>query len=195
MVQPTTKSSNDLKKHMTSELTKVIIFLESIGLTVKIHVGAHGFLDGVRIEQGILLVDPACKTSSLLHEAGHISCVPSRFRGYMSDDLDHGITRMLDEVRELGLEADHPLERAALQCSDVEATAWAWAAGNQIGLEPEQIIQDDEYEGDGAEIRLMLQSKRYLGINGLARSGMCRFGRWYPPEMCYPNMILWLQNV
>lgn len=74
-----------------------------------------------------------------------------------------------------------------------EATAWAWAAGVSIGLKPGQIIQDDEYDGDGASIRSRLQANQYAGINGLAHAGMCKRGAWVPPEARYPNMTAWLQ--
>lgn len=178
---------------MNSDLVKVITFLQSIGMEIDIRGGASGFIDGVRIENGRLLVDPSCRASGLLHEAGHIACVPDRFRGYMSDNLAKGMRRMMTELQQMDLEPDHPLERAAIQCSDPEATAWAWAAGIAAGLEPEQIVQDDEYAGEGASIRMMLQANQYAGINGLAHAGMCKRGNWVSPEVRYPNMTRWLQ--
>ncbi len=178
---------------MNSDLVSVIEFLRSIGLVVHVQDGACGFIDGVRIESGRLIVGPSCRPSGLLHEAGHVACVPARFRGYMGDNLAHGMQRMMIALREMELEPDHPLERAAIQCSDPEATAWAWAAGVSIGLEPKQIIQDDEYDGDGAGIRTMLQANQYVGINGLAHAGMCKRGAWVAPEARYPKMTTWLQ--
>lgn len=124
---------------------------------------------------------------------GHLACVPARFRGYMSDNLASGMRRMLNEIEQMMLEPDHPLERAAIQCSDPEATAWAWAAGMAIGLKPEQIIQDDEYSDSGASIRFMLQQNQYRGINGLSSAGMCKRGYMTPPELRYPVMTNWLQ--
>lgn len=54
---------------MSQPLVKVIDFLRSIGLEVNIVEGAKGFIDGVRIESGKLLVSPECRPSGLLHEA------------------------------------------------------------------------------------------------------------------------------
>ncbi len=182
------------RNRMQSDLMVSINFLERIGLGVKLQEGVSGFVEGVRIESGILLVDPACRVSGLLHEAGHLACIPTRFRHYMDDNLANGMRRMMSEIRELSLDPDHPLERAAIQCSDPEATAWAWAAGIALGLRFEQIIQDDEYDAGGAGIRMMLIANRYLGINGLAHAGMCKRGYFVDKAECYPKMQCWLQT-
>lgn len=65
---------------------------------------------------------------------------------------------------------DHPLERAAIQCSDPEATGWAQSAGLAIGLVPEIIILDSEYDDSGADVRAMLLASQHVGINGLAHA-------------------------
>lgn len=178
---------------MRMVLARVLDHLRQIGIEVHVVPGATGFVRGCRIVAGALLVDPECAPSAVLHEAGHVALVPARFRPYMSDNLCVGMKRMFVELQEMDLPPDHPLERAALQCSDPEATAWAWAAGKAAGLAPEEIILDEEYGGSGAEIRSMLQANQYVGINGLAHAGMCKRGHWAPPEVRYPNMQCWLQ--
>ncbi|MDK6079752.1 hypothetical protein [Massilia varians] len=178
---------------MKAALTRVLDHLAAIGIEVHIVPGATGFIPGCRIEAGALLVDPECAPSAVLHDAGHVALVPSRFRSYMSDNLGAGMKRMFDDLHEMDLPPDHPLQRAAIQCSDPEATAWAWAAGMAVGLAPEEIILDAEYGGTGAEIRSMLQANQYVGINGLAHAGMCKRGHWVAPEARYPNMHCWLQ--
>lgn len=183
---------NDVTQQIQG-LQRVIDFLRSVGLTVVIEPGANGFVRLVRIVDGCLHVDPACAPSALLHEAGHLAIVPERFRAYMSDNLQAGIVKMFDHIELLDLHSDHPLQRAALQCSDPEATAWAWAAGLACGLTPEQIILDHEYGGSGAEIRSMLLVMRYAGIHGLAHAGMCRQGFLVPKSEHYPAMRTWLQ--
>jgi hypothetical protein len=75
--------------------------------------------------------------------------------------------------RSTSTEPDGDLQRAVLQCSDPEATAWAWAAGQYLGLQPKAIIQDDEYGGDGSFLRLQLATGGYVGINGLSHAGFC----------------------
>lgn len=178
---------------MKIALVRVLDHLTAIGIEVHVVSGATGFVPGCRIVSGALLVDPGCAPSAVLHEAGHVALVPSRFRSYMSGDLGAGMKRMFDELAEMELPPDHPLQRAAIQCSDPEATAWAWAAGTAVGLAPGEIILDEEYGGSGAEIRAMLQANQYVGINGLAHAGMCKRGNWVAPEARYPNMECWLQ--
>ncbi len=121
-----------------------------------------------------------------------MAIVPGRFRSLMSDNLEAGIGEMFQAIAEMDLCPDHPIARAAIQCSDTEATAWAWAVGVTIGLPAEEIIQDDEYDGDGAFIRVCLGANAYLGINGLAHAGFCRVGRSGGLPR-YPKLAFWTQ--
>jgi hypothetical protein len=105
-----------------------------------------------------------------------------------------GLQRMFKEMQGIVLPPDHPLDRAVGQCGDKEATAWAYAAGLAVGLDPADIILDSEYEGSGDEIRMMLSMSQYAGINGLAFAGMCKRGRHVVPEERYPAMQCWLQS-
>lgn len=169
-------------------------FLTSIGLTVKVEDGARGFIEHVAILDGGLRVDPRAPASGLLHEAGHLAIVPTRFRHYLSGDLGQGMKRAFEELNQLGLDPEAPLMRAMLQVSDPEATAWAWAAGKAIGLPDQKIIQDDEYQGEGGFIRFALASNSYVGINGLSHAGFCvpRVNP-YRPLPVYPSLAHWLQ--
>jgi len=182
-----------------AELPRVVEALRQIGLDVRLVLAATGFLDGIRIEGGALLVAPACRISNLLHEAGHLACVPARYRHLATDDIDALVPVMFDDVTRLGVDPDSPLYRAILQCSDTEATAWAWAFGTHLGLEPETIIEDYQYPdedgtGSGAEVRLQVSMGMYFGVNGLASAGFCstnRFGRL----PVYPNLAFWTQEL
>ena len=179
---------------MNKMIKKTVEFLRKIGFEVVYLPGASGFIDGIRIVDGALHVDPQCQPSALLHEAGHLAIIPAEFRSHMNDDLEIGINKMFDEISNRQLDPDHPLQVAAIQCSDCEATAWAWAAGVAVGLKPEEIIQNNEYENTGRDIRMMLQVGKYFGIHGLARSGMCKIGPGSIPEQRFPVMQYWLQT-
>lgn len=144
-----------------------------------------------------MIVDPAVsRPSGLLHEAGHLACVPAEYRHLFSGDVAKGQQLMLDQLEASGADIDSPLYRAVIQTSDPEATAWAFAAGLAIGLKPQQIILDDEYDGEGWDVRFGLSSRRYLGINGLANAGFCctsaRLSA-YTGLPAYPNLRFWLQ--
>lgn len=83
-----------------------------------------------------------------------------------------------------------------MQCSDPEATAWAWAIGKHLGLPDEIIILDSEYDGTGANERLSLGMGAHLGVHGLAHAGFCAASKAYSEitnQPCYPNLAFWLQ--
>lgn len=170
-------------------LLKAAGFCQAIGLEVSWQLGATGFVTGVAVRDGGLDIDPVmASASSVLHEAGHLACIPAKYRSAARSNLAGVFSRMGNDLMQL--EPDSPLSRAIIQCSDPEATAWAWAAGKHIGLPDHEIILDHEYDGEGAEIRAMLSMGQYYGINGLAHAGMAaRRG-----SSSYPRMLKWLQD-
>ena len=155
----------------SQDLQKIARFLQEIGLGCKFEQGAHGFLEKVRIEAGGLFVDPTALPADVLHEAGHLAVLPGRFRPLAGRDIGSVQKMMYDHVD--FSDPDHGEARAAMQSGDPEATAWAWAAGKHLGLDPKKIIEGASYGGDGDAIRYMLQSNRYLGINGLSAAKFC----------------------
>ncbi|WP_234427201.1 hypothetical protein [Pseudomonas veronii] len=170
-------------------------FLCSIGLSVHVEEGACGFIENVAIVDGGLQVDPLAPASGLLHEAGHLAVMPSRFRHFLSGNLAEGMRRAFTALDQMDLVPDDPLMRAMLQTSDPEVTAWAWAAGKAIGLPDQKIIQDDDYQGEGGGIRIALAANSYIGINGLSHAGFCVARRNpYRPLPVYPELAHWLQQ-
>lgn len=174
-------------------------FLRSIGLDIVIVDQAEGFLEGSLIVDGALLVAPNCSISDMLHECGHLACIPTLYRPRAQDNVENLIHEIYKEDDQLkGLHPDHPLSRALIQCGDPEATAWAYAAGKAIGLPDEVIIKDDEYSHQGGYIRDRLKSFSYVGIHGLKHAGMCNLPRKpYEPRKTpgYPTMKKWIQDV
>lgn len=186
-----THHHDDLKPYVA----KTMDFLNGIGLPISVVPGATAFLELIRVVEGRLEIDPACSVSNVLHEAGHLAIMPSQFRHLMTGDLDEGTRLMFDEINKMGLEPDHPLSRAAMQASESEATAWAWAVGEHLEIPPEVIILDSDYEKDGAGVRFMLMARQYLGIHGLMHAGFCvaraNSRRNLP---VYPKLAYWLQQ-
>ena len=164
----------------------LLSFLRSNGIVV--HevetLPESGFLESILLKNGEMYIKPEAKISSILHEAGHLAIIPSQFRHFASGDL-HGLQSMFDALENEPL--DSPLMRAALQCGDTEATAWAYAVGVHLGIPEKLIIQSDEYDGTGDEIRAMLSIGAYLGIHGLQYAGMCT-------KREYPSLIRWVQS-
>ncbi|MBC8738559.1 hypothetical protein F6X40_17515 [Paraburkholderia sp. UCT31] len=181
-------------------VVRVCTALNEIGIATTFVEKACGFLENVRIVNGTLHIAPECDASDVLHEAGHLSIIPSRYRSRANDDLDVLTKFMLEDLDLVnGDEPDSPLYRAVIQCSDPEATAWAWAFGKHLGLPEEEIIKDDQYPDEngvptGAEVRMCLAMRAYVGINGLAHAGFCsvnRFGRL----PVYPKLAYWTQEL
>ncbi|QMI49718.1 hypothetical protein [Burkholderia sp. MBR-1] len=172
---------------------RVVTFLNEIGIVSRYEVGATGFVEGCRIDRGTLAIDPKCRVSSLLHEAGHLAITPSCFRALMDGNLYTGQRHMLEIVQKTAAHPDDPLYRAAIQCSDPEATAWAWSAGVALGLPDVEIVRDDEYEGEGAAIRLSLQCRMYVGVHGLAHAGFCAIRPRVGVE-AWPKLNFWTQE-
>lgn len=177
-------------------LVRCLAFLGAIGLPWAWKRGARGFLDLVEVEQGVLLVDPSASVSNVLHEAGHLAVMPGRFRGAATGDLSAALEQMFREVD--FADPDSAIARAAIQCGDAEATAWAWAVGVHLGLPPETVIKDDEYDGTGGFLRTALGAGAYTGINGLSHAGFCALrpgvyatARGLP---VYPQLAMWLQQ-
>lgn len=179
-----------------SNLDAVIAGLNAIGLPTHVEPGACGFIKGVRIEAGELYVDPFASPSSLMHEAGHLAGVPKRFRHYVGQDLTGALARMWDEIKHEDPEG--PLYRALIQCSDPEATAWAYAFGTHLGLHPHLIILDSEYSNEGEHVRSCIMARAYLGINGLAAAGFCASSPMvakFRNQPLYPKLAFWTQDL
>lgn len=172
---------------------EVMHFLNGVGVAARYEDGATGFSEGCFIAQGELHVDPDCRISTILHEAGHLAITPRRFRSLMNGDLRAGQRAMLKIVDEAGVYPDDPLYRAVIQCSDPEATAWAWAAGTELGLPGEEIVRNDEYGGGGEAIRLALRMRAYIGVHGLAHAGFCAT-RERNGVAAWPHLHFWTQE-
>ena len=162
--------------------------LRAIGLTVIEDDAAVGFVPGVRIAGGTLRYAPGATDSNLLHEAGHLAILPENLRPLAEDDLSGVWEAIRGEFQTARCaDPDAPYPRAD-QCSDPEATAWAFAAGRQFGLAPEQIIRDQDYDGDGAGVRFGLEHNAYAGIHGLRHAGFLARVR------DFPKLERWLQR-
>jgi hypothetical protein len=184
---------------LASGLATLRAFLSTIGLRVRVSRGACGFIDGVRIERGTVLVDPDASISNLLHEAAHLAVMPARWRDVCGPDVDETIGRMHELERDLLLDApDSPTARAMLQCGEAEAIAWSWAAGVHLGFAHETIVEDTDFGGEGKELRMGLALEYHFGVHGLQAAGFCSVRAGALAELrglpAYPRLKRWLQD-
>lgn len=157
---------------------RILGFLGSIGLPVREGQVPNGsFLPGVRIERGGLCVDRArlLWPGDLLHEAGHLAVVPAALRSAMDDALQ-----------------DLP---AVPHGGEIEATAWAWAALQHLGLDPAVLFHEGGYHGRSASLRTTFGLGVYLGASGLAAAGLALLPSQVQPggPESYPHMLAWLR--
>lgn len=163
--------------------------LTAIGLKTIERTGSTGFLDHVDIEDGAILYDAEALPSDLLHEAGHLAIMPPAARPFANGNLvgaERAIGAMMESRMAETLHDD--FIQACLQCSDTEATAWAYAFGTACGYAPEQIIRSEQYDGEGEMVRFGLSRGMYIGINGLRAAG------FFDRIRDYPTLKKWTQD-
>lgn len=160
-------------------LAKIVSFLNSIGIeTNEGVVPESSFLPGVRVLCGRLVYDPASLTwpGDLLHEAGHLATVPASLRSTLSD----------------GIELSEPVANA----TEVEATAWAYAAIRHLQLDPTVLFHSGGYRAASARLIFTYSAGVYPGAYGLAQSGMTAVGdeARAAGAAIYPEMSQWLRS-
>ncbi len=154
-------------------------FLTGIGIPVReAPVPASSFLPGVRIENGALVFDRLALRwpGDLLHEAGHVAVTPSAFRHALSDGVD--------------------LPEAVPHASEIEATAWAYAALHHLKLEPAVLFHEGGYRGHSPALINTFTLGVYPGSFGLAQAGMTFVGAQAKESgrPVYPTMSRWLRE-
>jgi hypothetical protein len=135
------------------------------------------FLPGIAIRAGGLIVDPErlAWPGDLLHEAGHLAVLPASSRGVGGDD---------------------PGAFDGEFCGELEAMAWAHAAGVELGLPGEVLIHAGGYNGKAADLLQMYAFGIYPGLRGLCETGMAAAPGFTPgcgPDR-YPRMLKWLRD-
>lgn len=156
---------------------RIMAFLREIGLAVaEAPVPSESFLPGLHIVQGGLQVDLAQLRwpGDLLHEAGHLAVVPAAQRGGMDDALAE-----LPPVPHGG---------------EIEATAWAWAALQHLGLPSEVLFHDGGYHGRSQGLRATFELGVYLGAAGLVSAGLAATPAQAAAGTApYPHLLAWLR--
>ncbi|HEX7855213.1 MAG TPA: hypothetical protein VF503_16110 [Sphingobium sp.] len=112
---------------------------------------------------------------------------PANLRSLATDDLASVWTAIHAEfASDRCRDPDAPYARALFQCSDTEATAWAFTFGRHCVLDPEEIIEDGDYDGEGTSVRLALVNA-YAGVHCLRHAG------FLDSVHDYPRLKRWLQ--
>ena len=179
---------------------RVVEWLASKGIEVEFVEEEHpdAFVPGVWMDRGKLIVNhERARVGDVLHEAGHLACIPSKFReltepgSLMTPKLEAAVKNHCDTVPFMDAEMrEDPTWRGIMQMGDCEATAWAYAASKHLELSPEILFSERKYgnmpyEGEGPSIWQSLDANAYFGINGLQAAGFCSV-------RAFPQMVRWL---
>lgn len=181
---------------------KVCSFLRSIGLTVNRfpHEVDNGFIARIKVVDGRLNVYKDVFPGDILHEAGHLCTMPSRFRPLAKGSLMEAFKAMSAYMDEnfggLLTYPEDPVYRGALQCSDPEATAWQYAAAQHIGLPDDWLFPRGSYDGTGETILQALKNNAYIGINGLQAAGWTsvRANSFRAEIPVFPELAYWVRD-
>lgn len=150
-------------------------FLATIGLeTAPAVLSEVGFLQGLRISRGVLLIDEArlVYPGDLLHEAGHLAVVPGEKR------------TLLD-----GNAGGDPGE-------EMSAIAWSYAAALYLGIDPAVVFHSGGYSGGSQAILSNFAQKRYIGVPVLEWLGFAADKETAARLQVarYPHMLKWLRD-
>lgn len=158
-------------------VVRIAGFLRDIGIGVEAGDAAAGFLPGILVAEGELLVDEGRLThpGDLLHEAGHIAVAPPELRPRLGGAIS---------IPGLDMTA---LEHAAVP--------WSYAAALAIGIDPAEVFHSGGYRGRSAGLLRTYGFGVYPGANLLEDAGMTATGPraaalGVPP---YPHMLRWLR--
>jgi hypothetical protein len=158
---------------MNKALDKILLFIEEIGIHYQLQeIAEDTFLPGLKLINGSLAIDinQLKYIGDVLHEAGHLACMPPEIRRTMNDNLE-----------------DTDLHRGG----EMMAMAWSYAACIHLELDPHLVFHENGYKGGGKNIVLNFQQGQYLGVPLLVWCGMCQMEDANNKSQGFPVMLSW----
>lgn len=148
-------SSNNMISSEKDHLDKILAFLSEIGIDLLLEsLPDQTFLPGLAMRSGVLVVDVErlAYVGDVLHEAGHLACMPSEIRANMSDTLAN------TDINNGG---------------EMMAMAWSFAACKHLELEPNIVFHEAGYKGAASNLIAMFENGGGLGVPLLQWNNMC----------------------
>ncbi|MBU2767240.1 hypothetical protein HAP94_13925 [Acidithiobacillus ferrivorans] len=153
---------------------------------------ATRFLPHVCIDQGTIQATREVLLGDLLHEAGHLAVMPARFRPLMSGNLYRSLREISAQLEDAA--PDNPDLLGFINADDQAATAWSWAVGIHLGMDPLCIIESAAFGGEGDDIRLLLSVNQHYGIHALQASEFCAVRKISAAgRPVFPHLAFWLK--
>jgi len=170
--------SNHLADQMEKELNtnqltaRLLNFISEIGLHYQLEpITEETFLPGLKLRGGVLIVDTEklLYPGDILHEAGHLACMPAEIRMDMSDSLPS------NDLNNGG---------------EMMAIAWSYAAAEHLDIDPHIVFHDKGYKGGGQSLVDNFTQGDFFGVPLLQWNGMA-----YPSgqegSLSFPQMMNW----
>jgi len=170
--------SNVLADQMEMELknnqliAKFLDFIVEIGLQYQIEkIDGETFLPGLKLKDGILNIDTEKLRypGDILHEAGHLACMPPEIRANMNDSLP------ANNINDGG---------------ELMAIAWSYAAAVHLGIDPHLVFHENGYKGGGQNIVENFTQGRFFGVPLLQWNGMT-YASNQEANLSFPQMLNW----
>ncbi len=154
---------------------RIVDFLRGIGLTVTAgELPTPGFLPGIQIRDGGLLIDPAqlLYPGDLLHEAGHLA------------------VKTTDERAKAGSNVGKKL------AEEIGAICWSYAALTHIGLDPAVVFHPAGYKGASQSFIENYTQGYHPGLPLLQWMGLTYDEKNAPAHGVppFPHMVRWLRE-
>ncbi len=155
---------------------KVSCFLKEIGIDYYVtDEDFDSFLKGIKIENGRLKINPKnliC-IGDILHEAGHIACIPLDLRLSANDDISKSLGE--EYTCEMGV------------------IAWSVAAAHHLDIPLSEVFHKEAYKGDAEWLLEQYTSKNYIGLPLLQWMGLTAFEDELVEDkiLPFPKMLRW----
>jgi len=161
---------------MNDITVKILYFLEEIGLVYHLEkIAEDSLLPGLQLRSGELIIDieKLLYPGDILHEAGHLACMPYAIRKTMSGKLE-----------------DIDLHRGG----EMMAIAWSYAAIHYINLDAAIVFHEYGYRNGSQNIIDNFNANHTFGVPMLQWCEMC-----YDIKTAailnakpFPEMISWI---
>ncbi|WP_316828950.1 hypothetical protein [Pedobacter miscanthi] len=154
----------------------ILSFLGDIGINYNLEfIEGETFLPGLKLRSGILIIDigKLLYPGDILHEAGHLACMPPNIRKDMSDNLPSGDLHNGGELM---------------------AIAWSFAACIHLGIDPSVVFHEQGYKNASESLLDNFKESKFIAVPLLQWLGMT-----YDDQQAkinganpYPAMQKWL---
>ncbi len=157
-------------------LHQTLQFLTAIGIPYQLtSASVTSFLPGVKIVNGGLLINPAqiISAGDLLHEAGHLACLPPSHRSLANDNI-------ADSVGEA-----HTYEMGVI--------LWSVLAADHLQLPLREVFHDQGYKDEASWLLQEFTEGNYIGLPLLQWMGIVAHGTSITEHGAMPTVLRWLR--